>query len=112
MEPRGGVHDIACSHSFTLVRARAERDEHLTGGDADADLEPPFLHDRVADPKRRANRALGIILVDDRRAEQGHRRVADELLDGASEPFELPAELRVVRREHRANLFGIESLCP
>ena len=67
-----------------------------------------LLADRVADRERRAHGALGVVLVRDRCAEDGHHRVADELLDRAAVPLELGAELRVVRRERRADVFGVE----
>ena len=38
----------------------------------------------VADRERRADGALRVVLVHDRRAEDGHDRIADELLDGAA----------------------------
>ena len=56
------------------------------------------LGERVADRERRAHRPLGIVLVRDRRAEDGHDGVADELLDRAAVPLELAADRRVVRR--------------
>ena len=43
--------------------------------------------------------ALGVVLVRDRSSEHGHDRVADELLDRAAEPFDLPANPRVVGRQ-------------
>ena len=46
----------------------------------------------------------------DRRAEERHHRVADELLDRAAEALELVAQVRVVGREHRADVLGIELL--
>ena len=51
------------SSSFSRASARA----HLVGG---------------------ADRAQRVVLVDDRHAEDGHHRVADELLDGAAVPLE------------------------
>jgi hypothetical protein len=45
------------------------------------------------------------------RAEDGHHRIADELLDGAAMVFELRAHARVVRREHAAHVLGVEALC-
>src|SRR5207344_1157126 len=57
-----------------------------------------------------ANSALGIVLVRRRSAEESHHRVTDELLDGASPPFELRAEARMVRLEHGANVLWIHLL--
>ena len=61
----------------------------------------PSLGDPVADRERGADRALGIVLVRDRRAEDRHDRVADELLDGAAALLELASQPLVVRREDR-----------
>jgi len=48
--------------------------------------------------------------VRDRRAEDRHDRVADELLDRSSERFDLGSQTRVVRTEDRTHVFGIELL--
>ena len=53
---------------------------------------PPRRPIAVADRERRADGALGIVLVRDRRAEERHHRVADELLDRAAVALELRAE--------------------
>ena len=98
LEPRRRVDDVAGDHALALLRPRAERDERLPGVDADAELELGLLvEDPVADRERGAHRALGVVLVRDRRAEHGHHRVADELLDRAAEALELVAQPRVVR---------------
>ena len=51
--------------------------------DADARLEPEPVHG-VEDRERRAEGALGVVLVRQRDAERGHDRVAGELLDDAA----------------------------
>ena len=60
----------------------------------------------VADRERRPHRPLGVVLVRDRRAEERHHRVADELLDRSAETLELGAQMRVVRREHARTSSG------
>ena len=45
-----------------------------------------------------ANRALGIVLVRDRRAKTAIDRIADELLDGAAEPLDVGLERALVVR--------------
>ena len=70
------------------------------------------LADDVPHHERSAHGALGVVAVGDGRAEDSHDRVADELLDDASERLDLAADAVVVRREHRADLFGIEPLGP
>ena len=47
-----------------------------------------------------------------RGAEERHHGVADELLDGAPEPLELTAQVRVVGPEQRADVLGVELLGP
>src|SRR3954466_668698 len=108
LQPRGGVDDVAGHHCVALAGLRSERDERLTGVDGGADLE--FLPARVADGERRTHGALGVVLVRDRRAEDGHHRIPDELLDGAPEALELGTKLRVVSRERRADVLGVEPL--
>ena len=72
--------DVARDHPLALGGRRVERDERLAGVDADADLQLERrvgvvqLGDRVLDRERRAHRALGVVLVRDRRAEDGRRR--------------------------------------
>ncbi len=89
-------------------RARAERDERLAGRDPDAQLEP-FLEGEVADRERRPDRALGVVLVRVGRPEQGHHRIADELLDRAAAPLELGADAVVIRAEERRDSSGSSS---
>lgn len=48
----------------------------------------------------------------DRRAEDAHDRVADELLDEASERLDLAAYALVVRREDRVHVLRVELLGP
>ena len=45
-----------------------------------------------------------------RRAEERHDGVADELLDGAAEPLQLGLHPGVVGREHPADVLGVELL--
>ena len=59
-----------------------------------------------------ADRALGVVLVRGRRAEERHHRVADELLDGAAVALELGADALVVRAEERLDVLGVELLGP
>ena len=111
LEPRSGVDDVARDHALALLRPRAERDERLARVDADTELELGLLvEDPVADGERRADGALGVVLVRDRGAEDRHHGVADELLDRAAEALELVAEPSVVRAEQRAHLLGIHLL--
>ena len=108
LQPGGRVDDVARDHPLTLGGACVERDERLAGVDGGADLK--LLADRVADRDGRSHGALRVVLVRDGGAEDGHHRVADELLDRATVPLELGPELRVIRREGGADVLGVETL--
>ena len=88
-----------------------ERDEGLAGGDPDSQLEP-FLECEVTDRERRADCALGVVLVRGRRAEERHDRVPDELLDGAAVALELRAHALVVRAQERLDVLRVDRLGP
>ena len=62
----------------------------------------------IADRERRAHGSLRVVLVRDRRTEDGHDRVADELLHRAAVALELVTEASVVRPEDRAHVLGVE----
>ena len=68
------------------------------------------LLDGFARGERRTHGALGIVLVRNGSAEDGHDGVADELLHRAAEALDLRADARVIRREHRAYVLRIELL--
>ena len=107
LHPRRGVDDVAGDHRLALGRPRAEGDERLARVHGRAKVE---VVDRVANGERRANGALRVVLVGGRSAEHGHDRVADELLDGAAVPLDLVAQARVVGRQRRAHVLGVEPL--
>ena len=113
LKSRRGVHDVARDHSFAFCGPRAQRDHRLAAVDGPANCEFEIwmlrveLVDRGQDAQRRAHRALGIVLVRDRRAEDRHDRVADELLDRAAEPLDLLLHARVVRTQARADVLRI-----
>ena len=89
LQARRGVDDVACRHPLAFGRPRAERDQRLTGVHGDPHLELVLLVRPVADGERCPDGPLRIVLVRRRRAEERHHRVADELLDGATEALEL-----------------------
>ena len=66
----------------------------------------PSSCDGVAHLDRRPNRAQRVVLVDLREPEDGHRRVADELLDRAAVALEDRAELGVVARHDSRRTSG------
>ena len=57
------------------------------------------LERAVAHRQRAAHRALGVVAVGGRRAEDRHDRVADELLHGSAERLELSPDVLVVRAQ-------------
>ena len=82
LEPRGGVDEVAGHHPLV---ARADRHRGLAGQHAGAGLDArPEVTDGLDQLEGGANGPLGVVLVGDRRAPDGHHRVADELLDGAA----------------------------
>ena len=89
LETGGGVHDVAGRHALAFD-ARADDDERRARvhRGPDVQVEPGVLlvecGDRARDRERRANGALGIVLVGDRCAEEGDDGVSDELLDVAA----------------------------
>src|SRR5947209_6644372 len=60
--------------------------------------------------ERGADRAFGVVLVRQRRAEHGHDRVADVLVDRALVTSDLPRERVEVRGEDPAEVLRIEFL--
>ena len=87
----------------------AENDERLARVHADAYLQGPLEVRRpVAYCQGGPDGPLGVILVRDRRTEERHHGVADELLDCPSEAFELDAEPVVIGHEHGTNVFGVK----
>ena len=64
------------------------------------------LH-RIDQLERRTHRALGVVLVGDGRAPHRHHRVADELLDRASVPFDHRASGVEVGAQQRAHVLAI-----
>ena len=65
----------------------------------------PLLH-----LERAADGAQGVVLVGGRHPEDGHDRVADELLDGAAVTLEGGAHLLEVAGDHLAERLGVEPL--
>src|SRR5204863_2872787 len=58
-----------------------------------------------------SHRAIPIAFVRDRRAEDGHHRIADDLLDRAAVPLELVAQAGMIERKQPAHVLWIELLC-
>ena len=113
LDPRRRVHHVSGDHPLV---GRADGDGGLAGQHAGSgtkvgrsDLRPERL-DRRDQVEPCPHGALGIILGRDRRAPDGHHRVADELLDHAPVPLDqLCAGLEVAGQE-LAHLFGVSRL--
>ena len=99
------------------LRPGAERDDRLARVDPDAHLRarasgPAAFSsvDRLQDGQAGPDRALRVVLVGDRRTEDGHHRVADELLHGAPVALDVLAEARVVGADAGADVLGVSLL--
>ena len=110
LQPCGSVDDVARRHRLTEVGPGGDVHERLTRRNPDPHLEALGLARPVADCERGPDGALRIVLVSDRRAEQRHHGVADELLHRPAEALELEAKSVVVRREDRFDVLRIEGL--
>ena len=119
LEPLRGVHRIADDRVRPLHVAGEQTRHDLAGVHADAKRQthPVFAIEVVIEPddrrlhrKRREDRALGVVLVRDRRTEHRHHRVADVFVDRALVPLDLPRERTEVRAEDPAQLLGVELL--
>ena len=87
LEPAGGVDEVAGDHA--LAR-RTDGDCRLAGEHRSPRFEAAAIGARIEaayrldEVERRPDGTLGVVLLGDRRAPDGHHGVADELLDGAA----------------------------
>ena len=108
LQPAGGVDEVPGDHP--LVR-RPERDRGLARQDAGAGGHPgPQRGHGVDELQSRPDRALSVVLVRDRRAPDGHDRVADELLDRAPVPPDHVAGEVEVARQQLAGRLCVQTL--
>ena len=116
LEPRRDVDGVAGRDG--LLRRRIA-DDHLAGVDPDPLLEAQAesLLEPVVQQLERAAHLVGgpdgaqrVVLVDERHAEDGHDRVADELLHGAAVPLEHRPHLVEVADHHAPHRLGIHAL--
>jgi hypothetical protein len=66
----------------------------------------------VPDRQRGQHRPLRIILMRDRRPEQRHYRITDELLHRPAEPLQFGPQPRVKRRQQRTDILRVHLLGP
>ena len=115
LDPRGGVDRVPGEQAFARAWGDPEANEGLPGVDPDAQAERCSA-DRLellgvlGDPKSRANRALGVVLVGRRHPEDPDDRIPDELLHHAAVGLDLRPSHRGVGREHLVDVFGIGRL--
>ena len=111
LEPARGVHDITHRRDVTAERA----DEHLAGVHADAHLQVDAhpsreVRERALHLQPAAHRPLGIVLVRDRRAEDRHELVADDLVDAAPVGRDVGRERTEARVDEPLDLLGVGGL--
>ena len=115
LQPRGDVDGVA-DHGVAVADGAGE---DLAGVDADAQLEARAmargqlgvdLAHRGLHPERGAHGALLVVLVRDRRAEDGHDVVADVLVDGAAVAGDLLAEPAQAAVDERLDALGVHPL--
>jgi len=107
LQPRRHVHRVAGDEEVAAWIARCD---HLSGIDADPQPEGrgrAVSGDGIAERDGRAERAIGIVVVGPRHAEDGHDRVADELLERAATLGDHARGDVVVRGHERADILWI-----
>ena len=113
LEAGGDVDRVACCQPLLGTG------DHLSGVDSgphpqrDAVVALEFLverAERVAELRCGAYRAQGIVLADRRYAEDGHDRVADELLERSAVPLDCQARHVEVTRHHASQGLRVELL--
>ena len=116
LEALGDVDRLARHEALGTARVAGD---HLTAGhsrahgDAHAEVALELfveLGQRVAELDDRPQRAQRVVLVDDRRAEDGHDRVADELLHRPAVALEDRPHAREVAIHDPAQLLGVVAL--
>ena len=116
LDASGGVDDVAGHDSLALLGAGVQRDERLARVDADPHLERERriggveLVERLENRQPGPNGALGVVLVRNGSAEDGHDRVSDELLDDAAIRLDAVAKKVVVGPQPGADVLGIRAL--
>ena len=110
LEPRRGVDHVPGNHALGF---RTDSHGRLAGqhpGPGAEALVATQGRDRRDELQRRANRALGIVLVRGRRAPHRHDRVADELLDHASMAVNCLARKVEIAGQQVPGVFGVALL--
>ncbi len=117
LQARGEIDRLALRRVVHAQVVADAPDDDGSGIDPDAqrELEPAgapqrlrVLANRVLDGEARRDGPDAMILVRDRRPEQGHDAVARELVDGAFVPMDRFHDAREAAVHDRVQLFGIE----
>jgi hypothetical protein len=113
LQPRRQVRRLADDRLF-VRRAFADQIpyDHQPGRDPDPRLEPDGFDieaaDRVDDAQPRTGRPFGIVLVGLRVAKIGKNTVPHVFSDKPVEPDDYSGYSTMIRRNHRAQILGIE----
>ena len=116
LQPRRQVHRVAHREALRPSRAAGDDFTRVDPGAGDESCPPPLrelLVERteiVAHVRRRARRAQGVVLMRHRNPEDGHDRVADELLHHALVALDRRAHHPVVARQHLPERLGVQPL--
>src|SRR4029450_1339118 len=108
---RGVIGDVA--DPPLGLPAGLEYHERFAGGDADSyrqgkgGLRRVQLDDGLEQACRAADGPLGVVLVRSWCTEDRHDRIADELVEGAPEPFDLPTQPDMVGTQHGPDVLGV-----
>ena len=111
-----GIDDVPGDDSLTELRPGVQRDDRRAGVDADPNLKLELrvslveLGDRLDDSQSRPDGSLRVVLVRDRRAEDRHHSVADELLQLTAVAIDRLAHGLEIRVLDKGDILGIEPL--
>ena len=89
LESSRRIDHVAGNEALAGVRTCVDAHERLAGVHGEPHVDGILFDGPLADRQRGTHGALGIVLVDARRSEDGDYGIADELLDGASMALEL-----------------------
>ena len=110
LEAGGGVHDVA-GHGVVAFAARSRRVEDLAGVDPQPQVElEPERGDPFEDPEGRPDSSFRVVLVGDRRTEEGHHAVAQEPVDEAAVTRDLRRQDVVVGDQEGPHVLRVERL--
>jgi hypothetical protein len=118
LDPERGVRDVAPGHALPFDRPCSGLDHRLTRRKPQSNVEIEVrrllveVDHRVANGKRGADRALGVVAVRPGCTEEREHGIADELLDSTAEALELLAGSCVVRAQKPMHILRIENRGP